>query len=383
VDASRIVDLLGETGPRPACSDAERRAARALAGELRRRGRPTRIETHWVRPQWPPVWLVLALAGLAGSVLSVEVPLAGLVAAAAAAAAAALELWGRLPALSLAWPRRATQNLVSTGPGAAPVRLLITAAYDSPRRRGAFIAPLERLDAALGRLTAGRWPSPLGLLTLSLWAIAGCAAARVAGIEDETWLGAVQLVPTVVCIAATALLSDIALTGPDTSANRDASAPAAALALLAALDRRPPRRLEADLVLAGAGQPGALGMAAHVRRHRREIRPEGVAVLHFEPCGAGVLHAWRRDGRAVPLALHPRLVALAEEAGFALHRGRGVTGALPARRRRWPALAVGRLEASVAPDDLEQRAVDETVERCLDLVRRLDADLARSGVSGG
>ena len=54
-----------------------------------------------------------------------------------------------VPALSLLWPRRATQNVVSEGPGDAPVRLLVTAAYDAPRRPGSLGAPLTRLDAAL------------------------------------------------------------------------------------------------------------------------------------------------------------------------------------------------------------------------------------------
>jgi hypothetical protein len=376
VDLSGLVDALRQVGPRPACSDGERRAAKVLTRELKALGRRPRTETLWVRPQWPAVWLVLALAGVAGSVVSAGTAPVGLGICAAAALVAVLELGGRVPALSLLWPRRATQNVVSRGPGEARVRLLVTAAYDAPRAPSGLGAPLGRLDRGLRRATRGVWPSPLGLLTLALIALAGCAGARLGGIED-TWLGALQLVPTVVCIVAVALLAELALSPAAEADNLTASAPAAALAVTAALDRRPPRRLEVDLVLAGAGDAQALGMRRHVRGHRGQIRAEEIAVLHLEPCGAGDPRAWRRDGPLLTLRLHPDLVAAAEEAGFAPFDGRGTTGALAARRARWPAVAVGRLQAGRAADaGVDEGALEDTVERCVALVRRLDARLA-------
>ena len=367
-----LVDALRQNGPRPACSDAERRAARLLAAELKALGRRPRTETHWIRPHWPAVWLVHALLGIAGSIVATEEPAVALGILAATTLSAVIELGGRVPALSVLWPRRATQNVVSDGPGDAPVRLLVTAAYDAPRGRAGLTAPFGRVDGALRRLLRGRWPSPLALLTLALAALTACAGVRLAE-ADPAWLGAVQLLPTIVCITATALLAEVALAVPAEDDNPASSAPAAALALVAALDRRPPRRLEVDVLLAGAGDARAAGMRRYVAARRKAIAPERVAVLHLEPCGAGDPVVWRRDGPLFSLSLHPDLVAAAEEAGFAPHTGRGTTGAYVARTARWPAVAVGRLPAA---DGLETDTLDDTVERALALIRHLDARVA-------
>jgi hypothetical protein len=376
VDPARLVADLEGIGARAACSDGERRAARLLAARLRELDRRPRTETFWIRPQWPAVWLVHVLAGIAFSVASTSEPAVAVGVLGATALSALLELGGRVPALSLLWPRRATQNVVSDGPGQAPVRLLVTAAYDAPRTSSGFAAPLARVDGVLRRATGGWWPSPLALVALALIVLAGCAGARLGGI-DETWLGAVQLVPSIVCIAAAAILAELALADPDRDANRSASAPAAALALVAELDRRPPRRLEVDVVLAGAGDARAAGMRAHVGSHRKDVRPEAIAVLHLEPCGAGEPRAWRREGPLLSVALHPTLVACALEAGFEPHTGRALSGALAARRAGWPAVAVGRLDArGEAPEGLDEAALADTVQRCADLVRRLDGALA-------
>ena len=61
-----------------ACTDAERRAALALAVRLGAAGRAPRIEARWVRPGWP-VWRALfAAAGVVGAVVSVDHATAGL-----------------------------------------------------------------------------------------------------------------------------------------------------------------------------------------------------------------------------------------------------------------------------------------------------------------
>ena len=376
MDPGRLVDDLQQIGPRAACSDAERRAGRLLGARLRDLGRRPRTETFWVRPQWPAVWLVHVLLGIGGSVVSTAEPAVGLGILAATTLSALLELGGRVPALSLLWPRRATQNVLSDGPGRAPVRLLVTAAYDAPRAGSGFAAPLTRVDGLLRRVTGGWWPSPLALVALSLLVLSGCAGARLGGIE-ETWLGAIQLVPSIVCIAGAAILAELALAEPTADPGPAASAPAVALALVAELDRRPPRRLEVDVVLAGAGDARAAGMRRHVRAHRKEIAPEAVAVLHVEPCGAGEPRAWRREGPLLSVALHPTLVGCAVAAGFAPHTGRSLSGALAARRAGWPAVAVGRLDPRGTPAAAaEAAALQDTVARCADLVRRLDREIA-------
>jgi hypothetical protein len=369
---ARIVTELVGVGPRGACSDAERRAARLLARELERLGRRSRTETVWVRPQWPVIWLLHALLGVAGSVVSVDAPAVALGILAFAAVSAVVELSGRATLLGLLLPRRATQNVVSESPDRAPVRLVVTAPYDAPRALTAFARPLAGVDLALSRLTRGWWPHPLGLLTLALLVLSACAGARLADVTS-TALGAVQLVPTVGCIVAVAVLTDLAFARAHRGANANASAAAVAVALVAALDERPPRRLAVDLVLAGAGEGPSLGLRAHLRQRRRTTRREDVAVLHLDPCGAGAPVAFARGGALLGARLHPQLVRLAEASGVS----RRPSGALAARRARWPSIALGcRDRREGTPERLDPAAVEGALSAARELVARLDAELA-------
>ncbi|HEX8087021.1 MAG TPA: M28 family peptidase [Solirubrobacteraceae bacterium] len=387
MEPAEITRELAAIAGRGPCTDAERRAARALARRLRAAGRRPRTETVWVRPQWAAIWLVHVVLGIAGSVVSVDSPRVGLAVAGAAALSALGELTGRVRVLALLWPRRATQNVVAAAPDdRAPVRLVVAAPYDAARVATGTARALGRVDGAVRRALGGRWPAPLGLLALALLAIAACAGARVAGVEDA-WLGAVQLVPTVACLVATALLVDLALTPASPGANANGSAAAVAMALVAELDARPPRRLDVELVLTGAGDGPALGMRAYVAARRKAFAAERVAVIALEPSGGGEPRFWTHDGPLLGTRLHPRLARLAAEARGRPHRGRGVTAALRARQAGWPAIAIGTLddrgrapharERTDTAEEIDEAALEAAVELALKLVRRLDADLAQ------
>src|SRR4051812_39697161 len=89
-----VVEGLCGFDRRGSCTDAERRAALWLHGDLRRRGHEAWVETVWVRPQW---WWSLgahAAVGLAASIGSIAVPAAALAAAAVALVSYALEVAG-------------------------------------------------------------------------------------------------------------------------------------------------------------------------------------------------------------------------------------------------------------------------------------------------
>ncbi|HEX8206663.1 MAG TPA: hypothetical protein VF587_11450, partial [Solirubrobacteraceae bacterium] len=135
MDPAEIVAELTAMRGRAPCTDAERRAGRALGARLRGLGRRARTETLWVRPQWAAIWLVHALLGIAGSVISVDQPEIGLGIAGLAALSGLGELTGRARVVALLWPRRATQNLVVPPPDErAPVKLFVTAPYDAARQ---------------------------------------------------------------------------------------------------------------------------------------------------------------------------------------------------------------------------------------------------------
>lgn len=383
MEPGAIVEGLCGFEGRVAGSDAERRAASWLALRVREEGRAAQVETFWVRPEESFALALHALLAAAGSVLAAFVPVAGVAVVGAVLVSLLADLTGRLFLLRRLGFRRATQNVVSPAPGGGHrVRLLIAAAYDAPRGGVLRRALLARIGA--------RAPGPRALLALLVALALVAAAARL--FAEATWIGVLQLVPTVALLIAFAGLADAALARPSPGAS-DASAVAVALALLAALQRSPPGRLGVELVLAGAGGGPALGMRHHVRERRRSgVRAEEVAVLHLEPCGRGTPRWWTRDGPLLPLAFHPRLRAVTRRAAgqeaylrAAPHAGHGVTGAYAARARGWPAIAIGCLDPrghvpgrgrpGDTPDAVDPAAMQAALELCLALVDELDADL--------
>ena len=376
---------------RSAGSDAERRAALVLAGALRgvsrRRRRTTALETFWVRPHRGPVHALLAVVAVAGSVVSVDRPVLGLALCGAALLLLTGDLSGRFTLLRRLTFERATQCVVARDPRQARVRLIVTAAYDAPVTSTLGRGRAARLQARMRRRLRGHLPGPYGVLVVALVALVGCTAARVLD-ADGLVLGAVQLVPTVLCLLAVGAALDQATTGvPEYGANADAGAAAVAVALVAALDAEPPAELAVDCVLAGAGGAHALGLRRWIAEQRRAgVRPEDVAVLHVAACGDGTPVVYERDGLVLAARAHPRLLALARATGLAGHAGRGSSGARAARAVGWPAVAIGCVDADgVVPrlgddedtaDRLDPAALEATLAACLALVRALDADLA-------
>jgi hypothetical protein len=254
-----VVEGLSAIPGRGACTDAERRAALWLHDELRSRGHEAWVETRWVRPQRYATIVVGALLAVAGGLLSTVAAVAGLVVAVAGAAVLALEVAGW--ALPL-FPRRATQHVVTE---ADEPSLVIAAAYDAPRR-GLVLNDRWR------RRLRPRW----GLAACGV-AVAACAGARVGGVE-ATWLGAVQLVPTVVLLVAFAAAVDITLSGFSPGANDNASGVAVALALHDELRRD---GVPCMLVLLGAGHAVPRVLAAErIRGPVQEIGPVSAERAH-------------------------------------------------------------------------------------------------------
>ena len=360
-----LVDRLAAIEARGACTDAERRASLLLRDELRARGMPARVEPVWVRPQWPAAWALHAALGVIGTLLSVGVPVAGLAVLAATLVSFVLDATGRAHLLRALFPRRATQLVVSAAPPQDRIRLVVTASTDAPRT-GAIFAPRY----------APLRPHAAAVLAGCLAVLTGLAVARVAGVEGQG-LGAAQLVPTVLLLLAAAALIDVALSQPSPGADGDASAVAAAVEIAEALREKPPKNLDVELVLAGAGDGLQLGMRHYVRT--RGLPAENVAVLALPACGSGRPRAFTRTGALVPLRLHPRLIQLA---GPAATGDRAFNGAMPARSRRWPAIAIGGdgpdvRRMSDTPDKVRGASVDAAVDLSLELISRLDRDLSR------
>jgi hypothetical protein len=374
VPTGETIERLTAIPGRGAGTDAERRAALALERDLAERGQRAWIDTYWLRPGW--AWPVVLAAVLAagGSLTAVAWPLAGLIAAAVAALSLAVEGAGFTSPLRLLTRRRATQNVVALPEpreGAAPqedergVTLLVCAPYDAPRR---------------GLVLNDRWRAPAARLgDVRLWLagcaliIAGAAAARLQGV-DETWLGAIQLVPTVVLIAALAAAVDIALSEFSPGAG-PASAAAVALAVHGEL-AADPDALPVGLILYGAGASGPQALRSQLRRERAGKR--STVVLEIGPCAEGE-PAWR--ARHQQLRRAAALAAEALDIPAPAHRPRPARGV-----RGLPAIRIACLDArgiaerSHQPDDtadaVDLDATDRAIDFALGVADALAADLA-------
>jgi hypothetical protein len=337
MDPKEIAEELRAIEGRGPCTDAERRAARAIARRLRELGRRPRTQTVWVRPGNEWALAVASMLGIAGSVASVDHAKTGLW-----LAAGGLVLFAVAPLLGA---RRATQTVWA---GAAEdatgsVRLLLTCRADAQ--------PAPLAERALARVGL---PGPRVLLALALAAIVALVAVRNGG-TGGTALGAGQLVPTAVCIALLGAFLDAWVSRPSDAA----AGPAAALAVLAQLDASPPARLRPELLVAG---PRSMRAFVRAQRHTGTDATE-VAVVELREGRTGFL---RSDGSLLPQRLHPRLVGLLRGAA-PMRRGRSASPASAARRARWPAIAI-------------EGDLDDLVELTLGLVRALDRELAERQV---
>lgn len=399
---------------RGAGTDAERRAAGWLAEQVRGPRRVAETEPFWCRPNWALTHAWHCLAGLVGSLLAVSHPVPG---GAIVLASLLSVLCDGLLGQSLGrrlTPEHASQNVVSrasagargptaSGPAGArprPVRLIVTAQYDAGRTglvyRDALRTPAARLRqlAAGGALTPG-W---LGwLAVVQAWLVA-VAVVRDIG-AGGTVMGVVQLVPTAALVVGLALLLELAASPFGPAAGDNAAGVGVAVALVRALDAAPPRTLDVELVLQGAGDGGMIGLRRHLRTRRRELGPRTTIVLGIGPCGTGRPGWWISDGPLLPLRYLGQLRALAERAAATVglsastHRGRGTGPAFPARARGLPALTIGCLDArglaprshqpADRPEALDRAAMDELLALALGLVDELDADLARRTTATG
>jgi hypothetical protein len=192
-----------------------------------------------------------------------------------------------------------------------------------------------------------------------------------------------------------ALLIELGTSPIGPAASDNASGVAVALALTRALDVTAPTALRVEVVLAGAGEGGGIGLRRFLRSRGAGLTGENTIVLGIAACGGGSPRWWQSDGPLIPLAYHPRLrelcagIAGSEPAlGAAPHRGRGAAPALPARMAGLPAIAIGCLDdlglppRSHQPGDtaaaIDRAAVDATLELALMLVDAIDAEVSQA-----
>lgn len=280
MDPTADANPLADFEDRAAGSDAERRAALSLRERLLAGGHDiVEIEPFRFHQRWALAQALAAGLAVVGSVISVSNAAVGCALVAFAAAAAIAETAGVVAVFGRLTGTRASQNVSAPAPASdRPGLLVLAASYDAPRT-----SMLARLADRIGR----PWP----LLGAIFVALLLCCLARLAGAEGDL-LTAVQVVPTLLLLAAVPLLVDAELAPLGDGA---AEAVGVEIAIdLARQLRGELEQLDVWLVLAGAGGALGAGMRAWRRSHRRELDARPTVTIEVgapEPDEAGEIGA--------------------------------------------------------------------------------------------
>jgi hypothetical protein len=352
----REIDALTSVGPRRAGSEAERRSARQLETRLSELGRDVQLEPMRVRPNFALTHLVHAVAGIVASVLSVYVPIAGLLLAAAATVSAFGDLTGSFHLVRSLTPVRASQNVVSDEDNAKAGVILLVAHYDAPQT-GML---LDR------RLTW--WPRAV---FISLCVITLCAVGRLAGI-DSTGFTIIQFIPTVVLIASTPAFADTAISETGKGSADNAAGVAVALQVGESHSGRL-THFDLMLVFTGASAHFGLGMREWLKRHRKELDPEATAVISLDNIAGGEPAYAFKEGPVLASRMHPALVEIASELGGSSFESREVSDAYMSRAAGFPTLRVSTTETG--SDAVDSDAFASVCEFTAALIERIDDEI--------
>jgi Peptidase family M28 len=379
-------------------TDAERRAANALATRLRGMGRRAELEPFFSHPQYAVVHLIHAVLGIAGSLLATVQPAIGFALVLFAAASTYLDLNTRLYLVRSLLFRRVSQNVVSPGTRPdAPARLILMAHYDAARTGYIFSKAANRIRRLPERSRLAIGPFRI-FFWIGLAPLLPILGARMAGL-DATWLNAVQAIPTIVLIVAAFLLIDIALSEIVPGAYDNASGVAAVLSAAEELTSNPPPNIDVWIVLTGSEESFCEGSRAFVRSRRKQFDRANTFFLNVDSVSHGQVAYEVSEGAVISIPHDAELVELCEAlaaAGAADGRARPIRhplldDALPARIRRLPAITVRTTDAdgNLAPwyhthDDVPERvdltALDQATDFVVSLARLIDRDAGRTEV---
>lgn len=357
--------LVDGSGPRPPGSEAERRAAQHVTERLRALGRHAQLEPFTAHPAWPAACALHAVLAVAGSVLAVSQPAPGAALVLVATVLTLVDAGALVPTTRRLLARRTSQNVVSWGDRTRPGALVLVAHCDSGRGR-----PAQGLRLPV---------PPLAAFAAALVVVFCCCLLRTAGVSGDG-LTIVQFVATVGLVVAVPLLLEDAFAPPRAGENDNASGVALALALA---ERADPLHFGVHVVVTGSQKALAQGMRAFIHRHRHELARERTVILNLDTVGDGEARYTRTDGPLLVYRSHLQLVGLcdeiAEDAGGRTPRplaGRSASDAHAARLAGLPALTITcRDGRGAASPRLDEQALASAETLCLELIRRLDAEI--------
>jgi hypothetical protein len=365
--------LVDDVGPRAPGSDGERAAAEHLAVRLRALGRSVEIEPFAVWPRWPLAHALHTLAAITASLLSLVAPgiavaLAGLVTLLTVLDATAL-----LTTTRRLLGRRESANVVSWGDRTRPRALLLVAHCDSGP---GGLATHDGLRRRLASLPVSPWA---GLC----WLMAGVLVVCLLRVADISGFGLdlAQFLVTVALIAALPLLLGLALSPPQAGENDNASGVALALRLA---DQAQTEHFGLHVLLTGSHNAFAQGMRAFLLRHGAGLDRERTVVLNVDTVGDGAPRHSRREGPVKAARSHFQLMELcagvvedSDDASPGSLVLREPTDAYVARAAGLGAVTITcRDEHGYASRRLTERSLTRSEAFCLEVIRRLDAEVS-------
>ncbi len=333
-------------------------------------------------------------AAIAGSLLTIAIPLAGTILLLVAAASLYLDLTAGFPLVRRITPRRASQNVISREDGGKPGTLVLVAHYDAGRTGAPFGRRLNELRARLG----ARVRRPIGLLEPVWWSVLVLVIVGVLRLIGVTFtpVVVVQFIATAVLIAVVPLLADIAFSGTVPGANDNASGVATAMRLAERygddLDH-----FDVWVLLTGAGEGPLLGMRRWLEAHKRSLDKSRTAFLCIDEVGAGTVRYVVKEGSAVAYPLHPALIECCrqieeedeEEGRYGARElvSRSASDAFVARRAGFPAItvtcrnALDYVPTHHLPNDVSERIDADSLDRayrfCSELIELIDERIGR------
>lgn len=319
-------------------SEDERRAARELEKRLEGLGREVVLEPTRIRPAFALTHAIHAVVGVIASVLAVYQPGIGFLLALIATVSTFGDLTGAFFLVRSLTPVRASQNVVSEEDSGKPGLVVLSARYDT-RRSGMLLGP---------RLV-NVWPRAL---FISLAVITACSFLRVLGLQP-VWLTVLQFIPTVILIAMTPLLIDLALSEPGGDRNERAID-----AVLECGERLGGRleHFDLTLVFTGGSAHFGLGMRDWLRRHGKGLDKEATALVAVDSAPGENAMVVVKEGPVVASRMHSMLIELAGEEPEQVS-SRELSDAHLARAAGLPAI---RLTPSASVADFLER-IDEEI----------------------
>ena len=386
-----IAGICDETGPRPAGSASEEKAARLLATKLEALGAETSLEEFSVKPRAIHSLVISTVLFTAASfgLYFVSAPLALASAAAVVAVFISTLVLGSGRDIASLWlPKTRSWNVSGRlKPREETRRLLLFAGHHDSAFRMPILSPrLFRLIYILLPLFVIAVLVLLGLSGWKTWAMYFSAPGTTA--QPRLFETILLCSSGAGVLSAAVLLAGMIRNDTVMGANDNLSGVAVAFGVVRELARDRPRRTEVMAVSFGSEEAGLIGSRKFVKRHAKELR--SAVLINLDGIGqSGTLRlitgelmaAARHDRKAVDLA-----AKAAEASGITVRKNflwAGETDAASFSKKGLSAASFLRLneknflDCYHNPGDnvqiIREESLQEALALCLEIVRIIDA----------